>query len=196
MGGEIHAAKSALRKRLIAARDALDAGTHRRLSAQIAGHLLALNALRDVRCIMAYASFGSEFDTSVVLGHIIASGRQLVLPRTDRATKSLQLYCVCDLERDLQPGVWGIREPVPQRCAPVSDDAVQLVLVPGVAFTERGARLGYGGGYYDKFVARLPQRPALIAATFSLQVVPEIPITVNDQKVDALVTEQGVIRCS
>ncbi len=196
MSEDVFAAKSALRKRIISGRDALGARVRHELGSRITEQLITLDVLRDARCIMAYASFGGEFDTAEFLAHVIASGRQLVLPRVDRATKSLQLFCVCDPARDLRPGVWGIREPVPERCTPAPDDSVQFVLVPGVAFTERGERLGYGGGFYDKLIARLTQRPALVAPAFSLQVVNDIPLTDGDRKVETLITEHAVVRCS
>ncbi len=66
--------------------------------------------------MLAYASMGSEFDTSRLLSNVLTH-KKLALPRVDRATRSLQLFWVNDLETDLQPGVWGIREPQPDRCA-------------------------------------------------------------------------------
>jgi 5-formyltetrahydrofolate cyclo-ligase len=73
---------------------------------------------------------------------------------------------------------------------------VDFILLPGVAFTREGARLGYGGGYYDKLLAHTPHQPALVAGAFELQVVQEIPQEKTDRKVEWLVTEDGTIRCN
>jgi 5-formyltetrahydrofolate cyclo-ligase len=67
-------------------------------------------------------------------------------------------------------------------------------MVPGVAFTAAGDRLGYGGGYYDRLLSRWPYpRPGLVAAAFSIQIVPAIPVTACDVPVDWIVTEDGVV---
>jgi 5-formyltetrahydrofolate cyclo-ligase len=73
---------------------------------------------------------------------------------------------------------------------------VDFILLPGVAFTREGARLGYGGGFYDKLLAQMPHRPALVAGAFALQVVQEIPLDSTDRSVEWLVTEVETIRCN
>ena len=141
---------------------------------------------------MAYMSFGGEFDTSQWVAAVRASGRRLVLPRVDGASRAIRIHEVRDLQRELAAGVWGIREPRVDLCPEVPASEVGLVLVPGVAFTRRGERLGYGGGYYDRFIRDLGSpRPALVAAAFELQVLEELPISERDQRVDLLVTENA-----
>ncbi len=185
------AEKSELRKRIIAARDALDPTRRREFSARITPRLLALPAYRDARCVMAYVTFGAEFDTGSFIADLRASGKQLVLPRVDRDTRALKLYTVRDPDQDLAPGVWGIREPRVAVCPEVAPATVDFVLVPGVAFTARCERLGYGGGYYDRLIHTFADRPALVAAAYSLQIVPELPVTPSDQKVDIVITEEA-----
>jgi 5-formyltetrahydrofolate cyclo-ligase len=115
----------------------------------------------------------------------------------NRASKHLDIYKVQDLQKDVAPGAWGIREPVVDRC--IKEEApgtVDLILLPGVAFTREGVRLGYGGGFYDKLLAQLPHQPSLVAGAFALQVVQEIPREVTDRNVGWLVTEAETIRCN
>jgi len=142
--------------------------------------------------VLAYVSFGSEFDTAAFIAGLIGGGKTLVLPKVDRENRVLKLYGVRDLERELAPGTWSIREPRADLCREVAPDDIEMVLVPGVAFTPRCERLGYGGGYYDGLINAFNQRPALVAAAFSLQIVPELPVTERDQKVDLVVTENAV----
>jgi 5-formyltetrahydrofolate cyclo-ligase len=105
----------------------------------------------------------------------------------DRATHTLEMRHVTDLENDLVAGVWGIREPGTSR--PVHALAnIDFLLVPGVAFTAEGARLGYGGGYYDRLMGALTPGVARIAAAFDLQVVAKLPESAHDQRVHAIVT--------
>jgi 5-formyltetrahydrofolate cyclo-ligase len=72
---------------------------------------------------------------------------------------------------------------------------LDLVVVPGVAFDRRGARVGYGGGFYDRLLPRLRAGVPPIAIAFALQIVPEVPEGGMDRRVDAIVTEDEVIRC-
>jgi 5-formyltetrahydrofolate cyclo-ligase len=186
--------KAEIRRRILAARERIDPATRRELVARITPRLIALPGYRDARCVMAYVAFGAEFDTAALIADILARGKSLVLPRVERAERALRLYAVRDPDTELEPGVWGIREPRPERCAEVAPEAVDFVLVPGVAFTARCERLGHGGGYYDRLIPRLAGRPALVAATYSLQVLPELPVTESDQPLDMVVTENTVYR--
>ena len=183
--------KSEIRKQVLARRDALPASERRALSVRITKRLLALDAYQGVRCVMAYASFGSEFETGDFLADALAQGKTLVLPRVERGSRELQFYQVRDPARQLVAGVWGIRQPRADLCPPVPASQLDFVLVPGVAFTRHCERLGYGGGYYDGFVRSLTHHPALIAAAFSLQILPELPISERDQSVDCVVTENA-----
>ncbi|HEX9452641.1 MAG TPA: 5-formyltetrahydrofolate cyclo-ligase [Burkholderiales bacterium] len=182
-------AKAALRQAILARRDAADVATRSRNSQTITQKLCALPEYRAADVVAAYASFGSELDTSEFLVRILADGKQLVLPRINRAQRVLELRQVDDLDADLVAGVWGIREPA-ERCAILSPSAVEFMLVPGVAFTASGARLGYGGGFYDRLLASFDRRVARIAAAFDLQMVDQLPEGPRDQRVDRVITEK------
>lgn len=183
-----------MRKLILAARAALDPATRREFAARITPRLLALPGYRDARCVMAYVGFGTEFDTASFIADILARGKSLVLPRVERAARTLKLHSVRDPETELAAGVWGIREPRADLCAEVAPAAVDFVLVPGVAFTARCERLGYGGGYYDRLIPQFAGRPALAVAAYSLQIVPEVPVTPSDRSVDLVVTEDAEYR--
>lgn len=181
--------KRDLRKRILALRDALPGELRRELGTRITARLLKLDAYREAGTVLAYLSFGGEFDTAAFTRDALANRKKLALPRVNRATRELELFVVRDPEEDVAPGILGIREPLPGRCAPAALEEIGFVLMPGVAFTRDGVRLGYGGGYYDRLLARFASRPALVAAAFSLQVVDAIPVGETDQRVDAVITE-------
>jgi 5-formyltetrahydrofolate cyclo-ligase len=127
----------------------------------------------------------------------LLDGKQVLLPKVNRNTKQLDLYRITDLAQDVAPGCWDIPEPISERCAKVESLAsVDFVLLPGVAFSASGARLGYGGGFYDKLLAQMSHQPTLVAAGFALQVVADIPQEATDRKVEWLITEQETIRCA
>ena len=191
---ELRQHKQARRKEILSQRAALDPAEHARSSRDITASLLQLPEFARSRCVLAYLSFGSEFDTAEFVDALRSRGCTLVLPRIDLARRNLSLYRVGDPDVDTLPGVWGIREPDPQRCAQVGLEEINAVLVPGVAFTPDGGRLGYGGGFYDALIRDWHQRAPLVAAAFELQVVADLPLGPGDQLIDTVVTPGNIYR--
>jgi len=183
--------KQGLRKQVLARRDALSATQCASLSTTITTRVLALSSYQAARCVMAYSSIGSEFETASFVADVRGKGKTLVLPKAPRGGRMLELYAVRDPERDLAPGVWGIREPRADLCRAVLPEEIDFVLVPGVAFTARCERLGYGKGFYDRLIGAFRERPALVAAAFALQIVPAMPVSPTDQPVDLVITEDA-----
>jgi len=172
----------------------LGVADRRSLSERITKRLLALDSYGNASCVMAYASFGSEFESGDFIADVLARGKTLVLPRVEHDSRVLQLYQVRDPERQLVAGVWGIRQPRADLCPPVPASQLDFVLVPGVAFTRHCERLGYGGGYYDGFIRGLARGPLLVAAAFSVQILPALPVSERDQYVDCVVAENAEYR--
>jgi len=190
----VRRAKRELRRHILAARAALPAAERERLSVIIAERMLALSQLESARHVLGYLSFGHELQTDALLRGLMSRGASLILPRIDREAHRLRLFHVANVERDTIPGVWGIREPDPLRCSPAELEQADVIIVPGVAFTAQGERLGYGGGYYDELLSRGPRLPVLIAPAFDLQIVSALPSTPRDRCVDLVVTETGLHR--
>lgn len=191
MPPDIRSLKANLRKQVLARRDALSAAERQSLSERITVRLLALEAYRSAGCVMAYASFGSEFDTTGFIADARAQGKTLVLPAVERGSRVLKLHAMSDPASQLVAGVWGIRQPRADLCPEISPAQLEFVLVPGVAFTRRCERLGYGGGYYDGFIRSLARRPPLVAAAFSVQILPALPVSERDESVDCVLTENA-----
>lgn len=189
------AMKADLRTRLSAMRNGMTRENRQRASDAITLKILALDTYRAARTVMAYMTFGSEFLTDRFIRNTLDESKVLVLPRLDRVGNELQLYAVGDLDTELTAGPWGIREPQPDVCPPVAIADVDLVLVPGVGFTARGDRLGYGRGYYDRVLAHRDPRTALVAAAFAIQVVDAIPVAGYDVPIDMIITEAETYCC-
>jgi len=181
-----------LRQRIRREREQLDPACRDRLSDLILRQLEEWPPYRTGRVVMAFASFRGEVDTRPIMRSVLARHQVLVLPKVRRQGCTLQLYVVRDLARDLVPGYQGIPEPDPGRCLPADPAAVDVVLVPGLVFDRQGYRLGYGGGYYDRFLASHP-RSLRVGLAFSLQVVDYLPVLPHDERLDALVTEEGIV---
>lgn len=192
--------KQSIRKSILARREQLSPDIRAALSADIAERLLQLPECRDAATVLGYMNFGSEFASDLFAARALAEGKRLALPKVNHHTNLLDLYWVEDFENQLAPGLWGIREPVVERCERVGAlNEVEFALLPGVAFTRGGARLGYGGGFYDKLLAGSDagrERPVLVAAAFALQIVGQLPQEATDIKVERIVTEQETIACT
>lgn len=193
---KLQAMKQAVRQSIIALRDRMPAPERARLSRGIAERIRQLPAYQAARTVLGYLNFGAEFEAEIWVRRALADGKRVLLPRVNRASRHLDIYEVRDLARDIAPGLWGIREPIAARCTKVDGPGVDFILLPGVAFTREGARLGYGGGFYDRLLARLPDKPALVAGAFGLQVVGELPQEATDRKIEWLVTEHGTTHCA
>jgi 5-formyltetrahydrofolate cyclo-ligase len=181
--------KKTLRKRILARRNAIDAHERARVSEAVFARILALPEYGAARAVFCYAGFGSELDTRPVLERILADGKLLAMSRVDRQARQLRLYRVENLRTELQPGVWGILEPDPLRCAPCAPQDVDFIVMPGAVFDVHCGRIGYGAGYYDHLLAPLQPLPYLVAGAFDLQVIDEVPMEAHDKRLDRIITE-------
>ena len=197
----IQVMKQAIRQRIIADREQLTAAERAFLSHAISERIANLNAYRTANTVLAYMSFGAEFCTEEWVQQALRDDKCVLLPKVNRATNELDIYRVSNLQHDLAPGLWNIREPLVERCTKIiALNEVDFILLPGIAFGRDGARLGYGGGFYDKLLARIKDadqgcRPALVAGAFAIQLVEGLPQEDTDHKVEWVVTESETIQC-
>ena len=183
-------AKRALRRELLALRDALPPDERRAKSEAVAARFLALPELADARTVMAFWSFGSEVDTAPLLEGLLGAGRTTAMPMVEGVDV---VPVECRRGDEMRQTSFGAFEPVAGRVLDVTE--LDLVVVPGVAFDGGGRRVGYGGGFYDRLLPRLRPGVPAVAVAFSLQLVPEVPAGGMDRRVDSVVTESEVIRC-
>lgn len=189
--------KQSIRQNILAKRDQLPLDVRAAYSEEITARLLQMPEYLQAETVLGYMNFNSEFTSKLWVERALADGKRLVLPKVNRHTNHLDLYHVENPENQLAPGLWGICEPVAERCkrlVPINE--VEFALLPGVAFARDGARLGYGKGYYDKLLAGMGKAPVLVAAAFALQVVERLPQEATDVRVEWIITEQETLTCS
>lgn len=179
--------KRELRKSIIARRDAVSAFDRSCMSDVITSKLIKIGAYKKAELVLAYMNFGSEFEADGFARRVLEDGKSLALPKLKTDRSGLDLHVVSDMG-DLEVGLWGIREP---RGGDLVEDfsLVDFILVPGVAFSRDGDRLGYGGGFYDRLLVNKRSDAASVAAAFSFQVVEQIPVEENDIPVDGIATD-------
>jgi 5-formyltetrahydrofolate cyclo-ligase len=187
-GAALREAKRALRAQVIAARDALGDGMRAAASQLICSRVEQLPSFAAARIVLVTLPFGSEWDTQPLARSALASGKTLVVPRVNEATRMLELHAIGDIAADVAPGFHDI--PEPRSTQPRIDAAtIDWVLVPGVAFSPDGRRLGYGGGYYDRLMIMLRPATPRVAGAFDVQIAQRIPAASHDLAVDTIVTE-------
>lgn len=187
---ELRARKQALRESMLAARQALAPSVVAEVSTAIQQRLLELEEFKTAGLVHAYVGAkANEVRTERIIAETLRLGRRLAVPRVAGD------YLVHHLIRrpsELHPSRFGLLEPDP--AAPrVDPSEIELVVVPGLAFDRSGARLGFGRGYYDRFLNEVSGVKA--ALLYTLQLVDDVPAGDQDVPVDLLVTELGVERC-
>jgi 5-formyltetrahydrofolate cyclo-ligase len=183
-------ARSALRREKLAARDRLAPEQRAAWSRLIRENLFGLAEVAGARHVMLYASFRSEAETMPLFAMFGSRGIVTSAPLTLVPEKRLLAYRVIDPGLDLRPGYCGIPEPDSGRLVAVDPAGIDVVLVPGAAFDAGGGRLGYGGGYYDRFLAHVAPRALRVGLAFEMQVVDRVPVLEHDVRMQYLITEK------
>lgn len=187
----IKARRETLRRQARATRDGLDEATRRVLSSRIAERVLEMPEFVRAERFLLYAAFRGEVETAGLRAALLARGKVVCLPLAVPETKGMRAVRV-DGGVELAPGFQGIPEPRGGRDFPPED--LDVVVVPGLLFDRQGNRLGYGGGYYDRFLADRAPRALRVGLGFACQVAEGgIPAEPHDARLDVLVTEEGVL---
>jgi 5-formyltetrahydrofolate cyclo-ligase len=179
--------KGILREAMVRLRASMPPAERARLTDLVEETLFGVPAVGSARTVLLFYSFGTEVGTGGMAARLLAGGKRLLLPfLTDEGTMEAA---------EVRPGEtpnlshYGPREPLSR--VPVDPSAVDLVVTPGLAFDREGHRLGYGGGHYDRFLARMGGEASRVGVAFSLQVVDRVPVEPGDERVDVVVTDQG-----
>ncbi len=189
--------RSELRKAILKQRDRMPSGEQEEKSREILKKLLAMEEVRTAAHLFVYVSFRSEVRTAEFIKHCLSAGKTVSVPVTLVASSSLLAVKITDPAAQLQPGYCGIPEPEPAWAKEnrVDPTSVDVVIVPGSVFDSRGGRLGYGGGYYDRFLSGQTPGALRVALAYELQVVDQVPLEPHDQKMDRVVTEKIMYQC-
>ena len=162
----------------------------RSASDAICTRVLSLPQLADCKTVMLYISFGAEADTHVLAEKLIAQGKTVCAPRCDARSLSMTPYCFDGIS-SLREGAYGILEPEPTKPAELCE--IDCVLVPGCVFGRNFHRIGYGKGYYDRFLRRL-HHALKIGLCYDFCLTERVAAEPLDVPMDMIVTENEVLR--
>lgn len=188
---QLQIAKKNLRKKMIAIRDGIHRDVREQKDKRIAETLLQQEAFLQTDTVFLFASFGSEVATMHIIEEAIKLGKTVGLPRV--TGKTMDFFAI-DSKEDLKDGRWGIKEP--KETCPLQS-STQLIVMPGVAFDEEKNRLGYGGGYYDRYLERYQQQdfvfPLLIAIAYEEQIIGKVPTVSTDVTPNMIITDVRIL---
>lgn len=182
--------KDSFRKKKLSLRDCLSPEEVTQKSKEITLKLLSLAEFQQAQNICFYAAAKREVATKAMIDYALVNRKKVILPQVRGS--SLALALITDYEQDLEQGSYCLPEPK-SSCFSFSKEDLDLVIVPGIVFDQQGNRIGYGRGYFDRFLAQTTAFK--IGLAYDFQVVSNIPAELHDVPVDLIVTEKRIIRC-
>jgi len=182
-----------LRQEMLAHRRALSTLEVLGPSAAVGRAVLQLPAFREARTVMAYVAVRNEVATGGIIRYALAAGKRVAVPVTEPENKVMVAAALRAYPGKLVRGAFGIPEPAPGTYEVVPPEAIDLVLVPGVAFDATGYRLGYGLGFYDRFLP-LARRAVTAGLAYAFQLCPTVYPAAHDYCLHLVITEDGIIK--
>jgi len=184
----VHHLKEALRREMLKKRDSLSKQEATSLADEIAAAIFKTPRFTEAKRIAFYLAKGSEVDTRVMIFRAMQAGKEVLVPVTDHKITFVRFKSF----EDLKPGKYGILEPQAREAASGgAGSEPDVVIVPGVVFGLCMHRLGYGKGYYDKYLAT--SAAYRIGICYDFQVVERLPTHEDDERMDEIVTDKRVI---
>ena len=147
----------------------------------------------EAKIALLYVSGDNEVQTRNIIKRAYSYNKIVVLPAFDPKTFEMELMKVDKFAQELKPGPRGVPEPNAGRCKIVPIDRIDIAIIPGIAFDEKGGRIGTGRGYYDRLIPNLAVTTRKVALTLEEQVIPQVPMESHDKHVDIIITDKRII---
>lgn len=181
--------KKEIRQKMLALRRALSASEKEERRRALTGNLISLKAYQEARRILMYLAMPGEADLDPLIRRALADGKEVYVP-VCLPEKQMEAGRLLDMEHFVK-GPYGLRD-LPKGYSTISPEEIDLVLVPGVAGSPDGTRLGMGAGYYDRYLSKVPYEKRVLVL-WDFQVVEELPSEPFDQFMAAIVTDTDII---
>lgn len=141
--------------------------------------------------IFTFVSFKDEVDTHRFIEYALKDGKKICVPKVPSKKQGMEVYFINSFE-DLKKGYFDILEPL-EGCIKASAEEIDFILMPGVAFDKQGNRIGYGAGFYDRFLSQLKRQVPKIALSYDFQLYEKVPTDEFDVRIDGVITETDFI---
>lgn len=185
--------KKEFRKKVISLRKTQQLNFIKKNSDIIKDKLLEMDCIKNASTIMLYLDFNNEVITDNLIKELISLDKIVASPITIIKEKKLIPCQIKDFENGIQYGAYNIREPKPNCSPEINIKDIDVVIVPAVAYDINGFRLGYGGGFYDRFLENIREDAVTIGIAFDLQIFNKVPKEPHDAQLDYIITESRII---
>lgn len=190
---EIQKTKADIRKEIAAAIGRLSVDELAEKTSLIENRLFDFANFLESKIALMYIENPNEVKSAEIIRRTFDQNKIVVLPLVKTDTKKFKLFKIDDFVKDLKSGQNGILQPDPGRCRTVPIDCIDIAIIPGVAFDEKGGRIGSGDGYYDRLIPHLPVTTRKVALALDYQIIPQVPIESHDKHVDIIITDKRII---
>ena len=186
--------KQTLKQQIFEKRNSLPKEEIREKSIKIKNNLFSLKEFNVAKNIMLYVSFNTEADTQKIIKELLnKKEKTIVVPYVIKGDFKLHLSELKSFN-ELEPKTFGILEPKEMYIREFNPDKLDLVIVPGIAFDKKGHRIGYGYGYYDRFLKTIKKKAVKIGLAFDFQLIESIPEEEHDVPMNIVVTDKEILR--
>lgn len=182
--------KETLRKLMLGNLTKLSDDERQNISEKLQDELFKSTMWKNAETIGIYLSFETEWDTRNIVEEAFQSGKKVAIPKTIPATKGMEFYQINNFS-EVKKGHFDIEEPIIEDTIYTKKNEIDLLIVPGLAFSKEGYRVGFGGGYYDRFLTDFIH-PTL-SLVWSKQLVENLPTNQYDLPVQYIMTENGLL---
>jgi len=190
---DIRESKRKLRNDIVKIVNSLSESDKSKKIKQIENRLFTFANFREANIALLYISRYDKFDIKDIVKKSITSNKISVLPAFDGNKKEMTLMKIDNIDTNLLVGPDGVLEPDPGQCKIVPHESIDIAIIPGLAFDEKGGRIGVGEGYYDRLIPKLPITTRKVVLAFEEQIVPLVPMESHDKYVDIIITDQRII---
>jgi 5-formyltetrahydrofolate cyclo-ligase len=185
--------KSKIRKDMITTLESLSESEIALKTRKIENRLYDFANFIEANITMLYVGCPGEVSSRNIIKYCLDYKKIIVLPAFDSHKFRIRLFKIDHIEKDLKQGSRGMLEPDTARCKPVPVECLDIAIIPGIAFDEKGGRIGSGEGYYDRFIPKLPITTRKVSIAFEDQIIPQAPMESHDKHVDIIITNERTI---
>ncbi len=177
--------KEIIRNKILYIRDNLNKEEKEKYDSVILEKLINSETFKNSKTIFTYVSMKSEINTIDLIQYCLKNNKDVCVPKVNPSNKTMSAYKIKSLS-ELTEGHFGVLEPREENI--VYPHIIDLAIFPGLAFNEEGYRIGYGGGYYDKYFSQNNIKAAKIALAYRFQIMKDLPIEKHDISVNCIIT--------
>jgi len=191
--GEIKESKREIGDNIITILSSLSESELLKKTKRLEDRLFEFANFLESKIALLYMNRSNEVKTINIIKRCYVYNKIVVLPAFNSETFEIKLLKIDNVDTDLIPGQRGALEPDSSRCMIVPIKSIDIAIIPGIAFDEKGGRIGSGKGYYDKLIPNLPITTRKVALSFESQIVPLVPMEPHNRHVDIIITEKRII---